>query len=91
MLPVKLLDYATLGIPVIAARLRTIEYYFSNGAVEFFEPANVEDLARTITRVYRDPLLRKQLNDRARGALNALNWENQRNEYLRAIDSLLTA
>jgi glycosyltransferase involved in cell wall biosynthesis len=90
MLPVKLLDYATLGIPVIAARLRTVEHYFGNGAVELFEPANVEDLARAIRRLYKDPNLRAQLVERARQALDALNWQNQRNEYYRAIDSLLT-
>ena len=91
MLPVKLLDYATIGIPVIAARLRTIEYYFGNGAVEFFEPANIDDLARAILRLYRDPLLRHRLADRAHVALDALNWKNQRQEYLRTIDSLVTA
>ncbi len=91
MLPVKLLDYATIGIPVIASRLRTIEYYFGDGAVEFFEPANVEALAEAILRVYLDPLLRNRLIDRARVALSALTWRSQKIEYLRTIDSLLTA
>jgi glycosyltransferase involved in cell wall biosynthesis len=91
MLPVKLLDYATLGIPVIAARLRTVEHYFGNGAVELFEPANVDDLARAIRRLCKDPNLRAQLVERARRALDALNWQNQRTEYYRAIDSLLAA
>ena len=91
MLPVKLLDYATLGIPVIAARLRTVEYYFGDGAVELFEPGNATDLARAIRLLYRNPDLRQRLVERAREALDALNWQNQRNEYYRAIDSLLTA
>ena len=91
MLPVKLLDYATLGIPVIAARLRTVEYYFGDGAVELFEPGNVSDLARAIKLLYRNPDLRERLVERARQSLDALNWQNQRNEYYRAIDSLLTA
>jgi glycosyltransferase involved in cell wall biosynthesis len=90
MLPVKLLDYATLGIPVIAARLRTVEYYFGDGAVELFEPGNVADLARAIRLLYHNPELQLRLVERARQALDALNWQNQRNEYYRAIDSLLT-
>jgi glycosyltransferase involved in cell wall biosynthesis len=88
---VKLLDYATLGIPVIAARLRTVEYYFGDGAVELFEPGSVSDLARAIKLLYNDPDLREQLVERAGRALDALNWKNQRNEYYRAIDSLLHA
>jgi glycosyltransferase involved in cell wall biosynthesis len=89
MLPVKLLDYATIGIPVIAARLRTIEHYFGDGGVEFFEPGNCEDLARAIMRLYLDPPLRERLVDRARVALNALSWESQKSEYLRTIDALV--
>ena len=91
MLPVKLLDYATLKIPVIAARLRTVEYYFGDGAVELFEPGSVSDLARAIKLLYNNPDLRERLVERAGRALDALNWKNQRNEYYRAIDSLLHA
>lgn len=91
MLPVKLLDYATLGIPVIAARLRTVEYYFGDGGVELFEPGNVADLVRAIRLLYNNPDLRERLVERARNSLDALNWQNQRSEYYRAIDSLLTA
>jgi glycosyltransferase involved in cell wall biosynthesis len=89
MLPVKLLDYATLGIPVIAARLRTVEHYFGNGAVELFEPNDVADLARAIARLHTDPELRLRLVARASRALEALTWESQRTAYLQAIDSLL--
>jgi glycosyltransferase involved in cell wall biosynthesis len=91
MLPVKLLDYATLGVPVIAARLRTVEHYFGDGAVELFEPGDVADLVRAIRLLYHDPDLRERLAEGARNALDALNWQNQRSEYYRAIDSLLTA
>jgi glycosyltransferase involved in cell wall biosynthesis len=88
MLPVKLLDYATLGIPVISARLRTVEHYFGDDAVEMFEPGNVADLARAISRLYHDPTLRRRLADGADAALRLLNWERQRSAYLRSIDSL---
>jgi glycosyltransferase involved in cell wall biosynthesis len=88
MLPVKLLDYATLGIPVISARLRTVEHYFGDDAVEMFEPGSVADLARAISRLYHDPTLRRRLVDGADAALRLLNWERQRSAYLRSIDSL---
>jgi glycosyltransferase involved in cell wall biosynthesis len=88
MLPVKLLDYATLGVPVIAARLRTVEHYFGCDAVEMFEPGSIADLARAISRLHQDSALRKRLAEGASDALRSLNWERQRTEYLRAIDSL---
>jgi glycosyltransferase involved in cell wall biosynthesis len=89
MLPVKMLDYATLGIPVISSRLRTVEHYFGDGAVEFFEPGNVCDLARAIERLYLNPILRAERAQRAHKVIDALSWESQRNEYYKVIDSLL--
>jgi glycosyltransferase involved in cell wall biosynthesis len=54
MLPVKMLEYAAIGIPVISARLKTIEHYFSENMVTYFEPENVESLANAILELYRD-------------------------------------
>ncbi len=89
MLPVKLLEYAALGIPIIAARLRTIEYYFGSDSVEFFDPDDAGDLARAIERLYREPRRRAQLARNARAIAERLNWAGQRACFYEAIDSLL--
>jgi glycosyltransferase involved in cell wall biosynthesis len=89
MLPVKLLEYAMLGIPVIAARLRTIEHYFDPDAVEFFTPDDACDLARAIDRLYREPKRRAQLARNACGVAERLGWAAQRSSFYDAIDSLL--
>ncbi len=44
MLPVKLLEYVALNIPVIVPRLKAIEYYFTDEMVSYFEPENVDSL-----------------------------------------------
>jgi glycosyltransferase involved in cell wall biosynthesis len=89
MLPVKLLEYAALGIPVIAARLHTIEHYFSR-AVRFFEPGDSADLAQAIEQLYRDSALRRRLAESARRTMDAIDWKVQRQNYYEAIDSLLS-
>ena len=61
MLPVKLLEYVQLGIPAIAPRLMTIQYYFSESQVEYYEPGNVEELAAAICRLYADAGKRAEL------------------------------
>jgi glycosyltransferase involved in cell wall biosynthesis len=48
MLPVKLLEYEAIGIPVVAARLRTIEHYFSEDMMSYFEPEIVKSMASAI-------------------------------------------
>jgi glycosyltransferase involved in cell wall biosynthesis len=89
MLPVKLLDYAALGIPTIAARLLTLEHYFDDSAVRFFEPGDAAQLADAIEELYRHPERRTELARNARRVLERIGWPVQRVEYCRAVDSLL--
>jgi glycosyltransferase involved in cell wall biosynthesis len=90
MLPAKLLEYAVCGIPVISARLRTIEYYFADGAVHFFEPGNAASLADAIETLYFDRRLCDSLATRASEVAARLSWPEQRAQLFNAIDSLLT-
>jgi glycosyltransferase involved in cell wall biosynthesis len=89
MLPVKLLDYTALGIPTIAARLRTIEHYFGQRAVRFFAPGDRDDLGAAIVELYREPARRGELARNARRAVERIEWPVQRAEYYRAVDALL--
>ena len=84
MLPVKLIEYAMLGIPIVAAKLDPITQYFDADSVEFFEPDNAEDLARTIARLYRQPERCASIAAKANGTALELcaNWDEN---YLKAI------
>jgi glycosyltransferase involved in cell wall biosynthesis len=89
MLPVKLLEYISLGIPVICARLRTVEHYFPEDAVQYFEAGNPSQLAHAIRTLYQQPLRRSVLAGHATQVLKGLSWENERHRLFEAIDSLL--
>ncbi len=89
MLPVKLLEFAMMGIPAIAPRLKTVEYYFGSNSVRFFEPGDIGDLAEAIEQLYRSPELRKTYAENARKVVDRISWPNQRGEFYRAIDSIL--
>ena len=84
MLPVKLMEYAMLGVPIVAARLDPITQYFDERAVEFFEPENPQALAAAVIRLYEDPkrcaMLARQAA-RVAGEISARWTEN----YLEAI------
>ena len=90
MLPVKLLEYATLGIPVICARLRTIEHYFSGKSVRYFSPNNAGQLARAIQDLYLDPALRDSLSSSAANVVKGISWPIHSQRFCAAVDSLLT-
>ncbi len=84
MLPVKLMEYAMLGVPAAAARLAPIMQYFDDRAVEFFTPENPADLAAAIIRLYENPVRCAQMAHQANRAALRLsrNWSEN---YLEAI------
>jgi glycosyltransferase involved in cell wall biosynthesis len=84
MLPVKLMEYAMLGVPVVAARLDPITQYFDERAVEFFEPENPTDLAAAIMRLYQDPARCARIAARANRVAVKLSGRWTEN-YLEAI------
>jgi len=60
MLPVKLLEYVACGIPVICARLRTVEHYFNEQSVRFFSRTirhNWHMRSRTCTSIQRSAIV----------------------------------
>jgi glycosyltransferase involved in cell wall biosynthesis len=89
MLPVKLLEYAALGIPVICARLRTIEHYFDAQSVRYFSPHNAGQLARAIQDLYLDPSLRDSLSNSAAKVVKGISWPVHSQRFCEAVDSLL--
>jgi glycosyltransferase involved in cell wall biosynthesis len=84
MLPVKLLEYAMLGVPIVAARLDPITQYFDSSSIEFFEPDDVADLARAVAKLYRDPERCAAISAQANRVARELcaNWDEN---YLKAI------
>jgi glycosyltransferase involved in cell wall biosynthesis len=89
MLPVKLMEYIRLGIPVIASRTETMEAYFDETMVRYFQPGNERELARHIVDLYQNPQKRKLLALNADKFNERFSWENQKKEYYDLIDSLL--
>jgi len=89
MLPVKLMEYVSLGIPTIAPKLRTIEHYFSDQMVRFYEPEDVQSLADAIHCLYADPESRRRQAVSAAGFLRNHGWERQGGELVAFYRQLL--
>ena len=77
MLPVKMLEYITLGIPVIAPRLKTIQYYFSDEMVRYFEPEDVDSLTDAILDLYHNKSKRIRQTKAAMEFIEKYGWEKQ--------------
>jgi glycosyltransferase involved in cell wall biosynthesis len=91
ILPTKLMEYAALGVPVIAARTRTIAAYFDDSMVEFFTPGDAQELAERISRLYRDRERRAELGRGISAFAERLRWRELGAEYVRLVERLSVA
>ena len=88
LLPTKLMEYVALGVPVITVRTPTISAYFDETMVQFFQPGDVEDLARCIQILHKN---RQQLARLAQSAMifnDKHNWEKVAACYVALVDRL---
>jgi len=88
MLPVKMMEYVTLGIPVIVTRTATIERYFDDSMVQYVSGDSVDELARAIVELHQDPDRRERMVRNAREFDARNNWDEQKLVYYRLIDSV---
>lgn len=88
LLPTKLMEYAVLGLPSVAARTTAIEAYFRDSMVEFFTPGDHHDLARCLRELWHD---RARLERLALGCHNftaRYNWADIGRGYVELVDRL---
>jgi glycosyltransferase involved in cell wall biosynthesis len=84
----KLSEYIIMGKSVIASRLKTINRYFSDKSLAFFEPNNGDDLAGQMLKMYQNPSLRAEFSEQARKEFAPIRWEVMRDRYLKLVADL---
>lgn len=88
LLPVKLLEYVHMGLPVVASRLPVIERYFGDDLL-LAEPGDAASVAAAIEGVRSDPVAARTRAERASKRLARIEWRQQRQGYLELVDGLV--
>ena len=88
LVPTKLMEYAAMEFPSIAARTTAIQNYFTDTNIEFFEPGNVEDLIRCIIMLYHNPGRMVELARASRNFNQRYNWVQIGAEYVALVERL---
>ena len=90
MLPTKLLEYVSLGIPCITPRTGTIARYFDESMVEFFEADDPKSLAKAIRKLHDYPSHRARLAREATARFgDVYRWSEHKRIYLNLVNTLL--
>jgi glycosyltransferase involved in cell wall biosynthesis len=85
----KIMEFMSLGIPVVVSNTRIDRYYFDDSQVRFFESGNPDALAEAMLHLIRQPALRNKMVARASEYAASNSWERRKKDYLNLVDSLI--
>ncbi len=89
-LPTRIFEYLAMNKPVIMSRTRGVQDYFKEDEILFFEPGNVDDLARKMEWAYRHPDELRSIMERGRRVYEKYSWELERSRFTGRVNGLLT-
>jgi len=90
-LSTKLLEYAAMGVPIIASDLATFRHHFTDAALAFIPGGNPEAVARAVEALVADPAATAALGAEAQRQAQAYDWEVQKARYVSIIERLIAA
>jgi glycosyltransferase involved in cell wall biosynthesis len=89
-MPTKVLEYITMGLPVISSRVKAVEDLFDDSAILFFEPGNAEQFARCALELFDNPARREELVRNADLRMAGIDsWGDECRTYLNLLNRLL--
>lgn len=85
----KILEFMSLGVPMVVSNTKIDRFYFNDSLVRFFESGNPVALAEAVTDVLENDELRRSLiaNGLKYAELNC--WSRREGDYVQLVDSLI--
>ena len=88
-LSTKLLEYAAMGVPIIATDLATFRAHFTDEAIRFVAGGDPTALADAIHALAADPAAAARLGAEAHRQAAGYAWPTQAGRYLRVVERLI--
>jgi len=87
-LPLKLLEYISIGLPVVTVRSYAISYYFAEEDCLFFDWNDPESLRATLDRIAENPEILLQYRERALAMRGRFAWTGEKEKYVQLLREL---
>ena len=84
----KIMEFMSIGVPVVVSETRIDRYYFDDSVVRFFPSGNPDAMADAMFNVLTDATTRRAMVDAAFDYVDRHCWDRRRQDYLRLVDSL---
>jgi glycosyltransferase involved in cell wall biosynthesis len=84
----KILEFMSLGVPVLVSSTRIDRFYFNDQVVQFFRAQDEDDLAEKLSCMLKNQSLRDTLSASALDMARNFSWELKKTKYLTVVDSL---
>ena len=89
-LPLKLLEYISLGLPVVTVRSYAIGYYFSEQDCIFFDSNDAESLRDAFDRIAENPEILMPYRERSVALRERFSWTGEKKKYIALLYHLMT-
>ncbi|NLG52303.1 MAG: glycosyltransferase family 4 protein [Chloroflexi bacterium] len=87
--PSKVLEYAMMGIPIVASRLKIINDLFGSTGVMMFKPGSSHEFASCILQLYQHPELRQEMvRNVDMNFVATHSWRYESQKYIELLNSL---
>lgn len=87
-LPLKLLEYVSMGLPVVTVRSDAISYYFSEDDCIFFEWNDPHSLSNALDRIAENPKILLHYRERSVALRERFSWVGEKVKYVALLRGL---
>lgn len=87
-LPLKLVEYICLGLPVVSVRSAAISYYFTESDCIFFDWNSPESLSVALDNLAENPELLLRYRERSLALRERFSWSGEKRKYVALLHRL---
>ena len=84
----KIMEFMSVGVPVVISSTKVDRYYFDDSVVRFFESGNVDALASEMIDLLSHPEERQAMVKRAISYADENCWNRRKDDYFEIVDTL---